>query len=81
MLLDNLNYIGRHPLTTKIKDASLGDLYEILDTSQSLDLLCDIDKCSLAALCHNYKILSDAIRHYNDTHPFLDNVLIRRRLL
>ena len=80
-LVDNLEYVGSHPLMEKIQAGSLGDLYTILETEGSLDLLDDVTPEHLSVLCHNHRLLANCLQHYNDTHLLLDNVLTRRQLL
>jgi len=80
-LIDNLEYISNHPLTNKIKTSCLGDLYFVLDESDSFNLLDDIDPEYLSILCHNHRLLVNCLQHYNDTHPLLDNVLTSRKLM
>lgn len=79
-LLNNLEYIGGHPLTIIIQKACLSDLYQILDDSNNIDLVNDISPQYLSALCHNHRLLSQCLQHYNDTHPLMDNILTRHAL-
>lgn len=79
-LTDALEYVWRHPLLQKVNNASVWDLYDILQENNNLDLVDGITEEELAALCGNYKVLFDFLQQYNDTY-LLYNPLTRRRLL
>lgn len=80
-LVDQLEYV-KNDFVNTIRDIALQDLYDTLDVANRFDLLDVIDEDleHFSVLSNNYKLLVDALAHYNKHVVWLDNVFVSRQL-
>ncbi len=79
-IVDALSYVN-NPFLDTIDKIHIEDLYTLLSDHNYLSLLDDEDRDLLPILSHNYTILSDCLRDYNNQVVGLENVFFRRKLL